>query len=99
MSTRLVYVVRGSEDGNIAAYTSARKAIRHALYYLSHCDGDPRVWVRESDDFTMVTKPAEYGTVRERLTSAGWAHLTAGSLEVEIEAFDANAPVPGGESA
>ena len=33
-----IYVVRGSEDGNIAAYTSAARAIGRALGYVGGSD-------------------------------------------------------------
>lgn len=34
--SKAIYVVRGSEDGNIAAVTSSRRAARIAREYLEH---------------------------------------------------------------
>ena len=39
--TRTVYLVRGSEDGTIAVYGSARLAVRHALAYVTESTDKP----------------------------------------------------------
>lgn len=40
MAKTNIYVVRGSEDGNIAARTNARAAILDAVHYLIDGDAD-----------------------------------------------------------
>ena len=75
-----IYVVRGSEDGNLGAYSNAKRAHARALDYLNQ-NGEVKTVVsfiaKNGNTPSLRTMPANYRNVCIKLADAG-------SCEIEI---------------
>lgn len=85
MSNRRIYVVRGSEDGNIGAFTSAKRAAECAHNYVSQAP-----WVEEPHTVEVNGDPVSIADVARLARKAnGFVFLRRSGcfVEADIEIF------------
>ena len=87
---RKVYIVRGSEDGNLGVYSNFRRAYKSAFEYEENAEyGEPKCWEDNSK--------ATYQKCQIYMASHGFAELFTGKgnywdsqISAKIELFYLN---------
>ena len=88
-----IYIVRGSEDGNIGAYSNIKRAFARAMDYMNQ-NGLVKTTVMFMQDTNPPTgkeAPASYANVCKKLTDIGLVTIESNDrASVEIELFYLN---------
>ena len=87
-----IYVVRGSEDGNLGAYSNVKRAHAKALEYLNQNGPvDAKVFFTTSDPQHLREAAATYANVAKKLSDIGYTDIEGESrTSVSIELFYLN---------
>ena len=84
-----IYIVRGSEDGNIGAFSSLILAYNRAITYVSGVEGrEPNIDVKNNNGYIRV--PATLKIARIKINETGICVLST-DVEAIIEEFVVNA--------
>lgn len=73
--SKTLYVVRGSEDGNLGVYGSVSKAYNRAIDYVDPDSIGNAKTVEVDEDYGSKMKSASYGRVLGDLKSSGYSTI------------------------